>query len=177
MFIFHNASKHHIVCFRAATVHCSFPNCHHFSEQRKCFALNRKSRSGTGTHLSEQRRFSSAHGRRAAHVPKLWYQHFRLLTSSAFVVLAAFRLICRCYAASSEASLAEEACDHLVCIQSGVSSHMPLLVSKLRSVTVAEDHMITSSASARPAAHRLLIGHLLVPSLLLGCPSRFPCHI
>ena len=28
-----------------------------------------------------------------------------------------------------------------------VSSHMPLLVSKLRSVTVGEDHVITSSAS------------------------------
>ena len=84
--------------------HCSFPNCHHFSEQRKCFALNRKSRSGTGTHLSEQRRCSSAHGRLAAHVPKLWYRHF-------------------------------------------VSSHMPLLVSKLRSVTVGEDHVITSTAS------------------------------
>ena len=94
MFIFHNASKHLPVCFRAATVHCSFPNCHHFSEQRKCVALNRKSRSGIGTHLSEQRRFSSAHGRRAAHVPKLWYHHFRLLTSSAFVVVPAFRLIC-----------------------------------------------------------------------------------
>ena len=39
-------------------------------------ALNRKSRRGTGTHLSEQRRRSSAHGRRAAHVPTLWYQHF-----------------------------------------------------------------------------------------------------
>ena len=80
--------------FEVLALHCSFPNCHHFSEQRKCVALNRNSRSSTGTHLSEQRRCSSAHGRRAAHVPKL-----------------------------------------------------PLLVSKLRSVTVGEDHMITSSAS------------------------------
>ena len=76
--------------FEVLALHCSFPNCHHFSEQRKCVALNRNSRSSTGTHLSEQRRCSSAHGRRAAHVPKL-----------------------------------------------------PLLVSKLRSVTVGEDHMIT----------------------------------
>lgn len=49
---------------------------YHFSEQRKCFVSKRKSQSGTGTHLSEQRRRCSAHGRRAAHVPKLWYQHF-----------------------------------------------------------------------------------------------------
>ena len=68
-------------------LHCSLPNCHHFSEQRKCFALNRKSRSGTGTHLSEQRRCSNAHGRRAAQMPKLWYQHF--------VSYAPVSLICR----------------------------------------------------------------------------------
>ena len=37
------------------------------SEQRKCFALNRKSRSGAGAHLSEQRKCSSVHKRRAAH--------------------------------------------------------------------------------------------------------------
>ena len=65
-----------LCAFELRALHCSFPNCHHFSEQRKCFALNRKSPSGTGTHLSEQRRCSSAHGRRAAHVPKLWHQHF-----------------------------------------------------------------------------------------------------
>ena len=71
MFIFHNASRHLPVCFRAAGLTLQFPNCHHFSEQRKCFALNGKSRSGTGTHLSEQRRCSSAHGRRAAHASML----------------------------------------------------------------------------------------------------------
>jgi hypothetical protein len=43
-----------LCAFELRALHCSFPNCHHFSEQRKCFALNRKSRSGTGTHLSEQ---------------------------------------------------------------------------------------------------------------------------
>ena len=83
--------------------HCSFPNCHHFSEQRKCFALNRKSRSGTGTHLSEQRRCSSAHGRLAAHVPKLWYQHF---VSYAPVTQQAEKRHCR-----------RGPCDHLIRIQ------------------------------------------------------------
>ena len=84
------------------------------------------SRSGTGTHLSEQRRCSSAHGRRAAHVPKLWYA-------------------ANCDAVNCDASL---------CIQSSVSSHMPLLVSKLRSVTVGKDHVTTSSASNQQAEKR-----------------------
>ncbi len=47
-----------------------------------------------------------------------------------------------CYAASCEASL---------CIQSSVSSHMPLPVSKLRSVTVGKGHVITSSCDAHAA--------------------------
>ena len=52
---------------------------------RKCFALNRKSRNGSGTIflsregvavLTAAGLLCSAHGRRAAHVPKLWHQHF-----------------------------------------------------------------------------------------------------
>ena len=54
-----------------SSVRLCYPNCHHFSQQSKCFALNRKSRSGTGTHLSEQRRCSSAHGGQAAHTSML----------------------------------------------------------------------------------------------------------
>ena len=38
-----------------------FRSYHHFSEQRKCVAVRRKSRSCTSTHPSEQRRCSSAH--------------------------------------------------------------------------------------------------------------------
>ena len=84
-------------------------------------------------YLSQQTRCCSAHGRRAA------LQCSRPPgCSRAEVVLQAFRLICLCYAASCDASL---------CIQSSVSSHMPLPVSKLRSVTVGKDDVITSSAS------------------------------
>ena len=52
---------------------------------RKCFALNRKSRNGTGTIflsrlcvavLTAAGLLCSAHGRRVAHVPKLRHQHF-----------------------------------------------------------------------------------------------------
>jgi hypothetical protein len=63
---------------------------------QQCSPANKKTRSGTSTHLSEQRRCCSADGGLAAHL---------------------------------------------------ISSHMPLLRSKLRSVTVGEDHVITSFAS------------------------------
>jgi hypothetical protein len=63
---------------------------------QQCSPANKKTRSGTSTHLSEQRRCCSADGGLAAHL---------------------------------------------------ISSHMPLLRSKLRSDTVGEDHVITSFAS------------------------------
>ena len=59
--------------------------------------------SGTGTHLSEQRRCSSAQDRRAAHVPKLWYKHF---VSYAFASQQAEKRHCR-----------RGPCDHLIRIQ------------------------------------------------------------
>ena len=47
--------------------------------------------------------------------------------------------------------------------QSTVSSHMPLLSSKLRSVTVAEDDVITSSASSFCRACLLLPARIMDP--------------
>ena len=66
--------------------------------------MNWKARGGTGTHLSEQRRCSSAHIPLAAQVvTKLWYQHF---VSYASVTQQAEKRYCR-----------RRPCDHLNRVQ------------------------------------------------------------
>ena len=129
-------------------LHCSIPNRHHFSEKRKCFALNRKSRSGTGTHLSEKRRCSSAHGLRAAHVPKLRYQHF---VSNAPVTQQAEKRRCR-----------TGPCDHLIRIQ-----FLPSVCGCKKSGSLRQFEDI----SRKPGRRVFLYFVASDPTFSMSCPS------
>jgi hypothetical protein len=86
-----------------------------------------RAQSGTGTHLSEQRRCYSARARLDAQMMSEKKRNAQGSTE---------KMNWKARGGTGT---------HLRC--TSISSHMPLLRSKLRSVTVAEDHVITSTAS------------------------------
>ena len=105
--------------------------------------------SGTGTHLSKQRRCSSAQDRRAAHVPKLWYKHF---VSYAFASQQAEKRHCR-----------RGPCDHLICIQ--------LLSRQLDCKKSASVRQLVGM-SRMPGRRVFLYFFASGPTFSMSCPSH-----